>query len=461
MSIALGPINTGLPKDIVQQIMKAEKVPVEKMQERKGKLTDRQNLVLELEKLVAKVGTLADQNDDARSLKELKVDTNEDIIGVTVDKNVTDTGEYQFEVERLAQKSSAMTTGFKDKDRSYIGVGFIRYTLPDGTSKKLYVDSDNATLTKVADLINYQSDIGVRATVVNDGTGSDTPYRLILSLLETGDEERAEFPYFYFVDGDEDFSIDKEREAQDALIKLDGFELETPKNLVADLIHGATIDLKRANPGEEFTIKISEDIEAISEKINQLVESINGVFSFIQTQNNLDAETDTSRTLGGDSILQSLESRLRRVIFNIVETDYGSFRAGDIGISFTRDGTLQFNRESFNLKMSENYDKISQIFVGRIVDDDEIVLGLIPSLKNFADNALKGPSGIIHSRKKVMQSNMERIDRRIENRERMLEKKEQTLKDKFARLEATIARLKTQEAGVSSLQGVPTNLSSM
>ena len=452
MGISLGSINTGLPKDIVQQLMKAERIPVEKIQAKKGKLNEKKTLVLELEKLIETLETQVDKNGNARNLKELKVDTNESIIGVTVDKNVADTGEYQFEVVRLAQKSSAMTTGFADKDKSYIGVGFIRYSLPDGTTKRLYVDSDNASLTKVAQLINYQSDIGVRATVVNDGSGSDTPYRLILSLLETGDEERAEFPYLYFVDGDEDFSIDQERKAQDALIKLDGFKIETPDNVITDLIPGTVIDLKKAAPKEEFTIKISEDIEAIADKIHKIVESINGIFSFIQKQNSLDSKTDTSRTLGGDSILQSLESRLRRIVFHGVATDYGKFRAGDIGITFTRKGILKFNREEFAVKMSRNYNRVAQILIGRS-NDEENILGLIQNLKTFANNALQGPAGIIHSRKQVIQSNMKQIDKRIEQRERMLEKKEKTLKNKFARLEATIARLKTQEAGVAALGG--------
>jgi flagellar hook-associated protein 2 len=43
------------------------------------------------------------------------------------------------------------------------------------------------------------------ATVVNDGTGSDTPWKLLLSLKETGEGQKAEFPYLYFVDGEDDF----------------------------------------------------------------------------------------------------------------------------------------------------------------------------------------------------------------------------------------------------------------
>ena len=436
--------------------MKAERIPVEKMQARKAKLAEKQKLVTDLEKLVSDLRTKLGENSTARNLRELKVDTNESIIGVTADKNIADTGQYQFEVVRMAQKSSAMSSGFASKDDSYVGVGFIRYELPDGTDKSIYIDSDNASLSSVARLINSQEDIGMRATVVNDGSGNDTPYRLILSLIDTGDEKKAKFPYFYFVDGDQDFYIEEEREAQDAIVKLDGFQIEASKNELSDIIGGVTIDLKRASPGEEFTIKISEDTEAIADKVSNIVDSINGIMAFIKNQNTMDETTDTSRTLGGDIMLQTLESRLREVMFRPIQTNYGAPRAGDIGIRFTREGILQFDKGLFNSKISENYQGVSQFLIGQSVDG-EITKGLIQNLTEFTEGALNNPNGVVHSRKRGLRTNMEQIDRRIEQRERLLEGKEKSLKEKFARLEATMARLRTQGAGVATLGPMPAN----
>ena len=44
MSIAFGSIATGLPKDIVQQIVAAEKIPVKNMEVQKGKIQDKKGL---------------------------------------------------------------------------------------------------------------------------------------------------------------------------------------------------------------------------------------------------------------------------------------------------------------------------------------------------------------------------------------------------------------------------------
>jgi flagellar hook-associated protein 2 len=256
LGISFGSINTGLPKDIVKQIMEAEKIPVKKMEERKGKIENKKQLVGELNKLMGDLKGKILQNGNARSLKELKVDTNSELVGVTVDKNIANPANYQFEVVQLAQKTSAMSAGVPDKDETYIGVGYITYRTPDGTEKEVFVGADDASLTGIAKLINKDSDNGMHATVVNDGSGSDAPWRLLISLDNVGDDNKAEFPYFYFVDGEYDLYLEKERPAQDAKIKVDGFEIEVPENKVKDVIPGVTIDLKKAKPGEEFGINI-------------------------------------------------------------------------------------------------------------------------------------------------------------------------------------------------------------
>ena len=52
MGISFGSINSGLPKDIVQQIVEAEKIPLKQMEGRKGKIEDKKALVGQLITLV-------------------------------------------------------------------------------------------------------------------------------------------------------------------------------------------------------------------------------------------------------------------------------------------------------------------------------------------------------------------------------------------------------------------------
>lgn len=452
LAISFGSINTGLPKDIVQQIMKAERIPLGRMEEKKGKIGDKKALVDQLNQLTSDLQKHLSLNANGRSLREFKVDTNNEIVNVTVDKNTTDVGNYQFEVMQLAQKSSAMSSGFPDRDDAYVGVGFVRYNLPDGESKEVYIGPDDATLDGIAKLINKDSESGMRATVINDGSGSDEPWRLVLSLKETGDDKKADFPYFYFVDGDRDLYLEFERPAQDAKIKLDGFEIEVPGNKVSDIIPGVTIDLKKAKPGEEFSLKIDEDIEAVGTKVTDLVTKINGVLSFIKQQNTMDETTDTSRTLGGDIMIKTLESRMRASIFQPIKTDQGNFRVGDIGITFTRDGILQFDEKKFEKEVASDYEKVSQILTGSYVEGAAAKNpGFMDNVNEVIGTALRFPDGLISARKKSLQSNIDQIDRRIDTKQRQLQQKETQLKNKFARLESTISNIKGQGAGLAAL----------
>lgn len=453
MGISFGSINTGLPKDIVKQIISAEQIPVQNMEKQKSKISDKKGLVDQLAKLVEDVRGNLLQNANARSLREFKVDTNTDMIGVTTDKNRAQPGSYQIEVLELAQKSSAMSTGFEDKDESYVGVGFIQYTLPNGETKDIYVDSDNASLSGIAKLINKDSSLGVTANVINDGSGSDAPWRLILSMQKTGDEQAVDFPYFYFVDGEDDFQLEFQREAHDAKIKLDGFEIEGPENKLADLIPGVTIDLKKAKPGEEFTLKISEDIEAVGTKVSDLVSKLNAVLSFIKQQNTMDEKTDTSRTLGGDIMLQSLQGRIHSAVFKDVATEFGYKRASDIGLSFNREGLLEFDDKKFQAKIGENYNMVVQVLTGHITEGEGggKSEGFMDNLNSMVGMALRMPDGLVQSRKRTLQSNIEQIDRRISQKQKQIEEKEKNLKDKFARLEGTISKIRSQGAGVAAL----------
>lgn len=431
--------------------MAAERLPVDKMETRKGDFAEQKKLVEQLLGIVNEAKQMVDSNTSARNFRELTVNTSESVLGVTLDKYKAKPGNYQIEVVQLAQKSSAMSNGFEDPDDSYVGVGFIQYSLPDGSSRDVYIDSDHSSLKGIAELINADESNGLSATVVNDGTDSETPWHLILSLEETGAKNFAEFPYFYFVDGEDDFYLESQRGAQNAKIKVDGFLVEVPSNKVDSVIPGVTLDLKRAKPGEEIPLEIKEDKEAIIGKVQDLIEKVNAILKFINEQNKMDDKTNTKRTLGGEITLQSLEGRLRSTIFRDVYTGLGPRRLGSIGITFQRDGLLKFDQKVFDSKIANNFQLVSDIIVG-FVDENKIKKdGFLDYLNKVLSDAVRLPDGILHSRKRTIQNRIDQIDRQIERKERMLETREQNLKNKFARLEGTISRIKGQGAGLSAL----------
>ena len=71
----------------MKQIIEAERVPIQQMEARKGKIADKKALLGQLTTLVESMRGEILKNKNARSLRELKVNSSNDAIGVTADKN--------------------------------------------------------------------------------------------------------------------------------------------------------------------------------------------------------------------------------------------------------------------------------------------------------------------------------------------------------------------------------------
>jgi len=461
MGIRFGSINTGLPPDIVKQIIQSERRPIMALEDQKGKLEERGKLVSEIQGLVREIESSVREIDSMRKFRLLKADVGrEDLMRVDIDSQVAQPGEYEIKIELLAQKSSAISNGFPDPDETDVGVGYFSYELPeseqhpDGLYKEVWIDSDDNTLNGLAKKINDERALGLQAIVVNDGTFTENPYRLIITKVKSGDYQRVEWPSFYFTNGDQDFYVDQEREAHDAIIHVDGFRVEVPENRTSALIPGVSMELLNADENDEFTLSIKEDIPAIADKIQALVDKINKALKFVIDQNTLDAESDTSRTLGGDSTLQTLESRLRRIMLDPILTEFGVKRLNSAGIELQRDGLLKFNKEKFQVEIGKDFERVAQLFVGWYDPEEEFYRnGFAQTLENAVVGFTRPGNGVLETRAQGVKSRIKEINRNIDNKERALALREQSLARRFARLETTMNELKSQSAGLAALGG--------
>jgi flagellar hook-associated protein 2 len=444
--ITLGGMGSGLPPNIVDQLMDAERIPVKKMEAQKGKQENRLKLVTELETklngITGSIGALA----STHGFTDMKLNSGDaNIIGGTVDPNQAMTGNWNIEVEELAQKAAALTNGFPDKDKTQIGVGYFRFNTPDGT-KEVYINGDNNTLQGAANAIN-RSGLGVKATVIDDRSDPDAPFRLMITGDSVGGDHAVGYPTLYFLDGDQDLYFDKERPAKNGKVKVDGFEFQVGDNTVKDVIPGVTLDLKQASPGRTVNVTVQEDKEVVSGKVKTFVDGVNAVLGFIQQQNALTKDTDTSSTLGGDSLLRSVENRLRSLVQNPQYGVGGSInRLAQLGIQFNRQGTLEFDEKKFNNTLASKTADVQRFLAGNGFSS-----GFIPSLKRDISTLLNTAYGPVAIRKRALQDRISQMDEQIANKERQLAKKEEILRNKFAKLDETMSRMKGQMGQLSAI----------
>lgn len=440
---------SGLPPNIVEQLMDAERIPVKQMETDKAKQEDKLKLITDLETKV---------NDITKNLGELTStsgfvdkkftsgDTN--VIDGTADPQTSVPGDYSLEVVQLAQKPAAISNGFPDKNESHIGTGYIKFQTNEG-EKEIYINYQDSTLEGMVNAIN-SAGIGLKAQVLEDRKDKENPFKVIISGLSTGADKQVAFPKLYLLDGDADIFFEQSRPAQNGKIKIDGFEIEVPDNKVTNLIPGVTLDLKSAAPGREVRLAVKENLEVISGKVKSFVDACNGALEFIQKQNKMqgsDGKNPRLGPLGGDSMLRSVESALRRLV---IEPQRGVEspiqRVSELGIEFNRNGTLNFNQEKFNKVLNSNPQGVAAFFRG-----DGFNTGFVANLKREVGYLINGQFGVISNRKKGLQDRIGQTNNRIEMKEKQLEKKEENLRKKFADLEQKMSGLNSQQARLAAM----------
>lgn len=441
VSIRIGGLASGLPPNLVDQVIEAERMPVKQMQDQKAKIEDKVKLVTDLETKINDIGKSLTSVIGAKGFVDKKFNSSfPDILGGTLDPERAEPGEWTVEVLQLAGKPSVVTGGFPDKDKTTMGVGYIKFDTQDG-EKEVYISEDNSTLEKIASSIN-NAGIGIRAVIVNDRSDKEDSYRLEIAGLKTGDDNEVKFPTVYFLDGQKDFTFSANMKAQNAKYKLDGHEFEATENMITDLIPGVTIDLKKAQPGQQIRLNISENYDVISEKVKSFVDSYNAALGFIQGQNKLTQDKNGNPRLGplgGDSMLRMTESRMRGIIQDLQDTNSKYNRIIQLGVEFNRNGTLNFNQDKFRKILTAEPLEVVEFLRG-----DGANTGFITNMKKRLNNLTDPSAGTVGVRKKSMQDRTQQIDRRIENKEKSLSRREDQLRKQFAKMEETMSKIQAQ-----------------
>ncbi len=441
---------SGLPPNIVDQLMEAERIPVKNLEAQKTKSEDRLKLVTDLETKVSDITkNLAELTGTSGFLDKKLTSGDPNVVDGVVDPQTAIPGEYSVEIVQLAQKPGAITNGFPDKDKTQIGVGYIKFKTSEG-EKEVYINGKNSTLEGVAKQIT-DSGTGLRAQVIQDRKDTDNPYKLIVSGLGTGSDKQISFPTVYMLDGDQDIYFDQTRPSVNAKIKVDGFEIELPDNKSKDIIPGVNLDFKSAAPGREIRLNVKENHEVIAGKIKSFVDSFNAALGFIQGQHKLssaDGKNPRMGPLGGDGMLRTIESSLRGLV---QDPTYGTNskikQLTEIGIEFNRNGTLNFSQDKFNKVLADDPQGVSTFLRG-----DGFETGFVTKVKRVVGNLLNGQFGAISNRKRGLDSQIKQVNERIDTKERQLTRKEDSLRAKFADLETKMSALNQQGGAFAAMQ---------
>jgi len=332
-------------------------------------------------------GTLSSINTLSNYSKNTATSSASGTIGVSANSDAVPNS-YAIRVDQLAESHSLASGTFADADETAIGTGTITIRFgttdyvsgtdtyngfvlnADKNAANIEIDSSNNTLEGVMEAIN-DADIGVSASIVNDGSG----FRLLMRSDDTGENSSLEIAVTDNDSNDTDdaglsrfafnassTNMEQTAAANDAEMRINGLTVTSANNEVTSAIPGVTLNLKEVSTGA-VNVTVAKDTNAITGAIKSFVSGYN---SFISTANSLsayDAENDIPSALVGDFTLRSIEGQVSNILRGAVPGFSGSVSTlAELGISTTASGALEFDETAFLEVWEENPDDVIKMF---------------------------------------------------------------------------------------------------
>ncbi|MGJ8690352.1 MAG: flagellar filament capping protein FliD [Gammaproteobacteria bacterium] len=155
--------------------------------------------------------------------------------------------------------------------------------------------------------------------------------------------------------------------AQDALFTVNGLSISRSNNLVTGVVTGTTINLKGVTAGP-VTLAVSKDASTISTKIQEFVDSYNGLKAIADELTAFDTtagDNGQGSLLTGDSTLRLAISEINSILRKSVTGLTGSVRSlSEIGITTNQNNSymLSFDSAKFSTKFTENSADVLSMF---------------------------------------------------------------------------------------------------
>lgn len=369
--------------------------------------------------------------------------TSESVVSATAALGIAD-ATHDLEVERLATKSSFQSIGVGTADTAVTtsDTTFAYQLGANGPTISVAVDA-NTTLPQLADAINNAPENpGVTAAVVNSGTGA-VPFHLVLTANKTGEDNRLRIVTpladlsFTELQGAEGASLN-------ASLKVDGVAYERQSHSgITDVLQGVTLHLQDTG---STTLQITSDTSGTADSVKGLVNAFQDAIQDLKTKTSYDNQQDQSGVLATSSTLRGLASALSQLLGTQINTGGTITSLFDLGLEFTRDGTITLNEDTLTAALANHPDEIKTLFAGK-----PGVTGLGTLLTDKLNTITQPSSGAIATEKQATQAQLDRLGTNIASTKARLDRRYDTLARQFAALDTYAAKLQQQGDYLSNM----------
>ncbi|MBY0578121.1 MAG: flagellar filament capping protein FliD [Burkholderiales bacterium] len=251
---------------------------------------------------------------------------------------------------------------------------------PTQPTKTVTINSTNNSLQGIRDAINA-ANIGVTASIVNDGTAS--PYRLTLSSSSGSSHSMS-----IAVAGDATLTgllnYDPTKTAgagqnmtqsvspQNAALTVNGLAISSASNSVTSAISGVTLNLAKIG---STSLSMAYNSASVQSSIQGFIAAYNNVNSTISALTAYNTTTKTGGPLLGDFTTLSVQNGLRNLLSQPL-TGLGNASIKNLtqlGITFQKDGSLALNTATLQSAINTSPQDIAGMFASLGQSTDSLV----------------------------------------------------------------------------------------
>jgi flagellar hook-associated protein 2 len=421
---------------ILEALMKQERLPVTQLESQQTALRAQQSafatFATKLDALQSAANDL--QNASGFSGRAASI-SNPAALSASVG-SATPIGIYEITVTELARAQVTGTTStHTDKNTTTVASGG---SLTIGG--KTVTVGGNVTLQGLADAINTTDDIGVTASVVQNGSN----FQLVLTGNETGAANAFTITNNLSGGSGVTFATTNAQSASDAAGKVNGIDFSSTTNTVEGAVPGATLNLSKKDPVNPIVLTITGDTSSVKSMVEKFVTNYNAVVKFLDDQQAAAGRKETTN-IGRDPLVRGLRTQLSRTLLKDFEGD-GTFSSlAQVGLSFTRSGQLEFNGSAFDKAISTDQASVQKLFTG-----DGVNKGLMQSFVNVVKDYTKA-DGLVPNAEQRLDDQLGKVADRIADMEARLEVRRLALQKEFTAADQAISQLNAAGNSLSSL----------
>ena len=429
---------SGLPlTDLLENLRTSESQVLTAIQDRQTAAKAKLTAYGKLKDAVASLQTAAQAVGKTDAFGALTVKSGSDAFSATADNGAIP-GQYSVQDNKLASAQTLVYAGQASRTTDIGTGGTLKITI-DGTEKSIDLSSTGTSLNKIIAAINADPDIGVNATIVNDGTPG-SQYRLLLTSRETGEQNavtnisvdgNADLDTFLGYAGGGSTAGVTVQDATNAELTINGIAITSQSNTVENVIDGVKLTLNQTTTSAA-NLTLTRDDSVAKKAVQTFVSAYNSLLGTIKTLTAYDTTAQTSSALTGDSLARSVQTRMRDALSGAIDTTDGT-TLSKIGITTDpKTGELKIDDDKLTDALSENLDGVTSLFTGTSgvgTRVDQTAQTFVKFDGSFA-TTIDGLNKTIADIQKQYDATSDRIDQRME-----------TYRAQFTQLDAMVSQM--------------------